>query len=208
MTAKRLIDIAAAFVITIFTLPLTGLITLLIALGRDGPVFFCQQRVGRGQKLFTIWKFRTMRQRPSEQIDQMDEAVVTAGHDQRITPLGRILRATSLDELPQLLNVLNGSMSIVGPRPVIPEQLLAIPADYKQRFAVRPGVTGWAQVNGRRGLDWMKQLELDVWYVQHWSLLLDLRILWRTIWVVLRGSGVYGDASKNWRAYIKQNIDE
>jgi lipopolysaccharide/colanic/teichoic acid biosynthesis glycosyltransferase len=155
-----------------------------------------------------VLKLRTMVDRAADKIDQHREAVVSTGADARITRAGRILRMTSLDELPQLVNILRGEMSIVGPRPVLPEQLEAIPEACGVRFAVRPGLTGLAQVRGRRSLGWLEQLEADVEYVHRRSLRLDMSILVRTVWVVLTGSGLYGDASKNWRTYRDQIRNE
>jgi lipopolysaccharide/colanic/teichoic acid biosynthesis glycosyltransferase len=138
-----------------------------------------------------------------ERIDQHAEQVVEGNADARITRVGRFLRVSSLDELPQLLNVLRGEMSLVGPRPILPEQLEVVPEDRMARFDVRPGITGLAQVNGRRSLDWMEQLAYDADYARDHRLRRDLGILLRTVTVVLTGSGIYADASKNWRAYRK-----
>lgn len=199
---KRFLDLCMALVLLLLALPAMVVVAVLIAARRDGPVLFRQQRVGRGQRPFEILKFRTMRHRAVGAIDQVRERVVAAGNDDRITPLGRKLRASSIDELPQLLNVLSGAMSMVGPRPVIPEQVRAIPETHLDRFLVLPGLTGWAQVNGRRGVDWIRQLELDSWYANNRNLTLDLKILFKTVSVVLRGSGTYGDAKSNWRSYL------
>ena len=136
-----------------------------------------------------------------ETVDQHAEQVVEGNTDSRITPVGRLLRVSSIDELPQLINVLKGDMSLVGPRPILPEQLEVVPEDKMARFDVRPGITGLAQVRGRRSLDWMQQLEYDAEYARNHGMLRDLGILVRTVWVVITGSGIYGDASKNWRAY-------
>ena len=127
---------------------------------------------------------------------------MSAGHDPRITRVGRLLRVSSLDELPQLWNVLMGDMSLVGPRPVLPEQLDAIPEHLRTRFTVRPGLTGLAQVRGRRSLDWLQVLEADAEYAREASLALDLRILLRTVLVVLRREGIYGGEGENWRTYL------
>ena len=199
---KRAFDLLCVVIALPLVAPCMALIGLAVALGHDGPVFFRQVRVGLNREPFTIIKFRTMRHRPAGAIDQAREAVVTDTRDERITRVGRFLRATSLDELPQIINVLGGTMSLVGPRPLIPEQLSAVPEGFGQRFAVRPGITGWAQVNGRRSLGWLRQLELDVWYVEHRSLWLDICILLKTVMVVLKRSGVYGTTEDNWRAYL------
>ncbi len=199
---KRSLDLIISTISLLLAGPILLLIAGLIALRRDGDILFRQKRIGLNRRPFTIYKFRTMRQRDPDKIDQLKEAVIASGKDARITSLGRFLRATSLDELPQLFNILNGTMSVVGPRPMIPEQLLAIPEDKTTRFNVKPGVTGWAQVNGRRGLSWPDQLELDAWYAEHASFLLDLKILLKTPFVVFKASGVYNDASANWRNYL------
>lgn len=199
---KRILDILLALVAMPVALPIMAIVAVLIAAGRDGPVLFRQVRIGQHKRPFTIYKFRTMCDRRLHKIDQLREGVLTTGNDNRITPLGRILRTASLDELPQIFNVLNGTMSIVGPRPVIPEQLMAIPARFECRFLVRPGITGWAQVKGRRNLNWIKQLQLDSWYVEHLSLWRDVWILFKTAWIVLRGSGTYGSTQDNWRNYL------
>lgn len=199
---KRAFDITFGLLAMPAVLPLMAVVALFILSGRDGPVLFRQTRVGRGRKPFTIFKFRSMRHRDPARIDQVRERVVSKSGDDRITPVGRVLRKTSLDELPQLFNVLNGTMSFVGPRPIIPDQLAAIPADRMDRFRVRPGITGWAQVNGRRDLDWPRQLELDSWYANHAGVALDILILLRTVGVVLRASGTYGGAGSNWRSYL------
>ena len=201
---KRVIDFTAAAIGLLLIWPVLGLVALAIASRRDGPVFFLQERVGQHKKPFTVFKFRTMSVRAPESINQLDEAVVEGGNDQRITPIGRFLRASSLDELPQLLNVLKGEMSLIGPRPMIPEQLLAIPDSLHGGFAMKPGITGWAQVNGRRELDWLARLELDAWYAENVSLALDIRIIFRTIAAVFQRSGIYGSAKSNWRSYLPE----
>lgn len=199
---KRAFDLVVAFAVLILAAPIMLIVAGLIKVQRDGDVLFRQKRVGRNRVLFTIYKFRTMRQRDPSTIDQINEQVITSGSDARITPLGRFLRATSVDELPQLFNIINGTMSVVGPRPMIPEQLLAIPAEKMGRFAVKPGVTGWSQIRGRRGLSWPDQLDSDAWYAAHANFFLDLKILMLTPFVVFKASGVYNDASANWRAYL------
>ncbi|KAA0911329.1 aldolase/citrate lyase family protein [Pusillimonas sp. ANT_WB101] len=196
---KRIIESIVSALALLILAPLLILIAIAIKLDSRGPVFFRQQRVGKDCNLFDVIKFRTMNHR--EHIDQHAESVIQGGTDSRITRVGRLLRMSSVDELPQLINILNGEMSLVGPRPILPEQMEVVPENRMGRFDVRPGITGLAQVNGRRGLDWMKQLEYDTDYAAHHNLLQDLRIVCRTFIVVLTGSGIYADASKNWRAY-------
>lgn len=201
---KRIFDTSGSALALVILAPLLLMIAAWIRLDSPGPVIFRQQRLGPWQIPFRVLKFRTMIARDPDAIDQLQEPVVNAGSDPRITRAGRILRATSLDELPQLWNILLGEMSFVGPRPVLPEQLEAIPEDYRVRFEVRPGLTGLAQVRGRRTLDWLEQLAADKEYVERQNLLLDLGILMRTVYVVLTGQGLYGDAGRNWRAYRGQ----
>lgn len=181
--------------------PIFLLLVIWIRLDSPGPAIFAQGRLGRDQRIFRILKFRTMVARRAELIDQVAESVLV-NDDQRITRAGRFLRRTSLDELPQLWNMLLGEMNIVGPRPLIPEQLPAIPPEYLSRFDVPPGLTGLAQVRGRRSLDWLVQLTADREYVEHRSLWLDLKIVARTVVVVFSGSGVYDPNAKNWRDYL------
>ncbi len=198
---KRLIDIASSFVALVVLLPLLALLAVWIKLDSPGPVLFRQKRIGRHREPFHVLKFRTMTHRDPDAIDQHAEQVVSAGADKRITRAGRFLRMTSLDELPQLINILKGEMSMVGPRPVIPEQLEVVPHWFEDRFGVRPGITGLAQVRGRRSLSWEEQLQYDTDYARKPGLLRDIGILFQTIVVVFTASGIYGDESKNWRAY-------
>jgi lipopolysaccharide/colanic/teichoic acid biosynthesis glycosyltransferase len=146
-------------------------------------VFFRSTRTGRWGQLFTLWKFKTMG-------DERDSSGELLSDEERLTPLGRLLRSTSLDELPQLWNVLRGDMSLVGPRPLLPQYLPLYSEEQRRRHDVIPGITGWAQVNGRNALTWDRKFELDVWYVNHWSLLLDLRILLMTIKCVVMRTGI------------------
>jgi sugar transferase EpsL len=172
--------------LTVLAIPMT-VIALLIRLRMGSPVLHRSMRPGLAGRPFVMLKFRTMRQQPADGPRVSD-------HD-RVTPIGRALRRSSLDELPELINVLRGDMSLVGPRPLLMEYLPLYTSEQARRHAVRPGITGWAQINGRNTLPWDRKLELDVWYVDHRSLPLDLRILWRTIGKVLRrdGMSVEGD---------------
>jgi lipopolysaccharide/colanic/teichoic acid biosynthesis glycosyltransferase len=148
-----------------------------------------------------VIKFRTMIERDPDSIDQHAERVISEGNDPRITRAGRILRKTSLDELPQLWNILVGDMSVVGPRPVLIEQVEVVPQEYAVRFNVRPGLTGLAQVRGRRSLGWLEQLQADSEYAQEYGFFYDLGLILRTIYVVATGKGVYGGGGQNWRTY-------
>lgn len=198
---KRLFDILVSLIGILIALPFLLIIAIAIKLDSPGPILFCQPRVGRNRREFMVFKFRSMVDRKATQIDQKKETALQAGSDDRITRVGRIIRKTSLDELPQLFNVLMGQMSVVGPRPIIPDQLEVVPERFLARFDVPPGITGLAQVKGRRSLSWPKQLSYDVEYAKKNSIGLDLWICWRTVLVVLRSEGIYGDASANWRAY-------
>jgi lipopolysaccharide/colanic/teichoic acid biosynthesis glycosyltransferase len=198
---KRLFDVIASGAGLIVLSPLLLLVAVWIKLDSNGPVFFMQQRAGREERPFKIFKFRTMLHRAPETVDQHQEQVVSGGHDPRITCAGRFIRATSLDELPQLINIFKGDMSVVGPRPVLMEQTEVVPSGYKKRFSVRPGLTGLAQVSGRRSLGWLQQLAYDAEYIGKQCLAFDLKILLLTVKVVVTGGGVYGEAGLNWRTY-------
>jgi sugar transferase EpsL len=176
---KRFIDIFGSFTVLLVTAPIMGLEAFAILAMMGRPVLFRQRRPGLDGRIFTLLKFRTMCvDRERECQSQFDA--------HRVTPLGRILRHTSLDELPQLFNVLRGDMSLVGPRPLLPEYLPYYSKREGLRHTVRPGITGWAQVNGRNRLSWDQRLALDVWYAEHRSMLLDLRILYMTAIRVLQ----------------------
>ena len=183
MSAKRTFDILASSLLLLLTLPLIGLVAILVCAAMGRPILFRQQRPGYRGKPFTLYKFRTMSE--------------TTGADGRLLPdgerlgvLGHWLRRTSLDELPELLNVLRGEMSMVGPRPLLMSYLGKYSAQQARRHEVRPGITGWAQINGRNVVSWADQFKMDVWYVDHRSLWLDLKIMLRTVWLVLSGKGV------------------
>lgn len=181
--AKRAIDIVGAGLGLLLFSPVLVAVALVCWRVHGRPILFRQTRPGLGGRPFDILKFRTMRAAPAGPLDpRMDGA--------RITPLGRFLRASSLDELPELWNVLRGEMSLVGPRPLMMEYLPLYSAEQARRHDVRPGLTGWAQVNGRNAVDWETRFALDVWYVDHQSLWLDLRIILMTIFAVLRREGI------------------
>lgn len=180
---KRIFDFIAALLgLIVLGVPLLVL-AVLVRVKLGSPVLFRQERPGRGGRLFRILKFRTM-------TDQRDSEGRLLPDEQRLNNFGRRLRRTSLDELPELINVLRGEMSLVGPRPLLPEYLPLYSAEQARRHEVRPGITGWSQVNGRNATDWDTQLAQDVWYVDHRSPVLDLRILWRTVGRVLSGADV------------------
>lgn len=181
---KRLMDLAVILLALPIALPLLGIIALITWAVQGSPVLFRQQRPGLRGKPFTIYKFRTMRQLPPD-------ATATAKTDgDRLTRFGRFLRSTSLDELPELINVIKGDMSLVGPRPLLMQYLDRYTAEQQRRHDVLPGITGWAQVNGRNALTWEEKFDLDLWYVANHSLWVDLKILAMTAWKVIRREGI------------------
>lgn len=180
---KRLFDVAAVLPLLLLTLPLLAAAAVLAAWQNRGRVLFRQLRPGLHGALFTLYKIQTM-------TEARDAAGQLLPDDQRLPAIGRWLRRTSLDELPQLWNILRGDLSLVGPRPLLPAYLPLYTPEQARRHLVRPGLTGWAQVNGRNAISWEDKFVFDVWYVDHVSWLLDLRILWRTAGRVLRGNGI------------------
>ncbi|MGH9563791.1 MAG: sugar transferase [Terracidiphilus sp.] len=180
---KSILDCSVAALVLILSAPLWLAVMLAIRASMGGPVFFRQMRPGLHGWPFELLKFRTMR-------DERDLYGCPLPDGQRLTALGKMLRSLSLDELPQLWNVLRGYMSLVGPRPLLMEYLDRYTLEQARRHDVMPGITGWAQVNGRNALSWEEKFRLDVWYVDHWSLWLDIRILWLTILQVIRREGI------------------
>ena len=187
--ASRALDLLVASLALALGAPLLALAAILIKLESRGPVFYRQRRVGRHGTPFELWKLRTM----VPGAESMGAGIYVVEGDPRITRTGRLLRRFSLDELPNLINVLRGEMAIVGPRPTVQEQVDRYTDRQRRRLEVKPGITGWAQVNGRTSLPWPERIELDVWYVEHRSLRLDLRILARTIRMLATGHGLYSD---------------
>ncbi|HZM16900.1 MAG TPA: NeuD/PglB/VioB family sugar acetyltransferase [Candidatus Krumholzibacteria bacterium] len=192
-TVKYALDRVFAFVLLLLSSPLFGLIALAVRLDSPGSPFFLQERIGARGQPFTIFKFRTMR----NGAERDGLGVTTAPDDERITRLGSFLRRTGLDELPQLLNILLGEMSFVGPRPTLRYQVDAYTPRQRRRLLFRPGITGWAQVHGRNDISWAERIELDLEYVRTHTLGLDLGILMRTLGVVLRGRGIYAAGGSN-----------
>lgn len=187
---KRFFDIFFAVIGIIILFPVMLVIAAAIKLDSKGPVIYKQDRLGKNGRIFKIYKFRTM----IENAEKVGSGLFTFENDPRITRIGKFLRKTSLDELPQLFNVLKGDMSFVGPRPPVPfypKKWEEYTVYEKKRFSVKPGITGWAQVNGRNEIDWSERIKLDVWYVDNWSLILDLKIILKSIKVVLKKEGVY-----------------
>jgi lipopolysaccharide/colanic/teichoic acid biosynthesis glycosyltransferase len=190
--ASRALDVVVASVALAISAPLLAVAGLLIKLESRGPVFYRQRRVGRDGQPFELWKLRTM----VPGAESMGAGIYVAEGDPRITRTGRRLRRLSLDELPNLVNVLKGEMALVGPRPTVQEQVDRYTDRQRRRLEVRPGITGWAQVNGRTSLPWPERIELDVWYVEHRSLWLDVRILAKTVRLLASGRGLYSDELK------------
>lgn len=180
---KRVVDVTGALLGLVWLWPVMLLVAALVYLDLGRPILFRQQRPGLHGRPFLMLKFRTMR-------DLRDVGESPLPDRDRLTPLSRLIRRTSLDELPELLNVLRGEMSLVGPRPLLMDYLDRYTPEEFRRHDVKPGITGWAQVHGRNALGWEQRFRYDLWYVEHWSLWLDLKILLMTIMVVLRGTGV------------------
>jgi lipopolysaccharide/colanic/teichoic acid biosynthesis glycosyltransferase len=191
---KRALDVVlATAALLLLGLPL-AVVALLIRLETHGDPIYRQRRVGRDGVPFELYKLRTM----VSGAETMGAGLALAEGDSRITRLGAILRRTSIDELPNLVNVLRGEMSVVGPRPTVQVQVDRYTERQRGRLSVLPGLTGWAQVQGRASLPWSERIELDLWYVEHASLALDLRILWRTVRMVLGGHGLYKGETGGW----------
>jgi lipopolysaccharide/colanic/teichoic acid biosynthesis glycosyltransferase len=191
----RALDVVLAAALLLVTAPLLALAALAIRLESRGPVFYRQLRVGRAGRPFELWKLRTM----VPGAESMGAGIYVLEGDARITRVGRLLRRFSFDELPNLVNVLRGEMAIVGPRPTVQEQVDRYTDRQRRRLEVKPGITGWAQINGRTSLPWPDRIELDVWYVEHRSLRLDLRILARTARMLATGHGLYSeDLKQGW----------
>jgi lipopolysaccharide/colanic/teichoic acid biosynthesis glycosyltransferase len=192
---SRALDIVLAAVLLVVTAPLLALAALAIRLESRGPVFYRQRRVGRHGRPFQLWKLRTM----VPGAEAMGAGIYVLEGDPRITRVGRMLRRFSFDELPNLVNVLQGDMAMVGPRPTVQEQVDRYTERQRRRLEVKPGITGWAQINGRTSLPWPERIELDVWYVEHRSVRLDLRILARTARMLATGQGLYSeDLKQGW----------
>jgi len=183
---KRLFDFLVSFFVLVVLLPIILLVAFSIRLKLGSPIFFYQQRPGLNGDLFQMVKFRTM-------LDISDVDGNLLSDSARLTSFGKFLRSTSLDELPELWNVLKGEMSLVGPRPLLIEYLPLYNKQQAHRHDVKPGVTGWAQVNGRNAISWEQKFELDIWYVKNHNMLLDLKILWMTIFKVFNRAGISQD---------------
>jgi lipopolysaccharide/colanic/teichoic acid biosynthesis glycosyltransferase len=192
---RRTFDLLVGGFGSVLSAPLVALLALAVRLESPGDPIYRQARVGRDGELFEIYKLRTM----VSGAEFQGAGLAIAAGDSRITRLGRLLRRTSLDELPNLWNVARGEMSVVGPRPTLKSQVDAYTPRQRGRLTVKPGITGWAQVNGRASLPWPERIELDLWYVEHRSLALDVEILKRTVRSVLSGGGIYKGATGGWQ---------
>lgn len=183
MFVKRLLDITISLIALIFLLPLMSLIYLSVRINLGSPAFFLQERVGKDNKIFKIIKFRTMK-------NSTDKNGNLLSDNERVTKFGSFLRSFSLDELPELINILKGDMSLVGPRALLVQYLGLYNDEQIRRHEVLPGLTGWAQINGRNSITWSEKFKLDVWYVDNWSLWLDIKIFFLTFWKVLKREGI------------------
>lgn len=188
MFFKRLFDFLIAFSAFIILSPLFLLVTILLIIANKGKAFFLQSRPGKNEKIFRVIKFKTMN-------DAMDKHGNLLPDEKRLTGLGQFVRKTSLDEIPQLLNVIMGDMSLIGPRPLLVEYLPLYSNQQKIRHNVRPGITGWAQINGRNAISWQKKFDYDIWYVNHLSFALDTKIFFLTIKKVIIKEGISSDTS-------------
>jgi sugar transferase EpsL len=180
---KRCFDLIVILFLLVLLWPVILLVGVLCLINFGRPILFSQVRPGKNAKLFKLYKFRTMTLECNKNGELLPDA-------QRLTKFGQFLRSTSLDELPQLFNVLKGDLSLVGPRPLLPEYLPLYTAEQARRHEVKPGITGWAQVNGRNAISWEERFKLDVWYVDHQSFWLDIKILWLTCLSVLQRKGI------------------
>lgn len=188
MNFKRLFDVASSLAAIVLLLPLYGILAIVVSLRLGTPFLYSQARPGLGGKPFYLYKFRTM-------TEERDANGITLPDDERLTPFGRWLRSTSLDELPSLWNVLKGEMSLVGPRPLLMEYVPLYNAEQARRHEVKPGITGWAQVNGRNAISWEDKFRLDVWYVDHQSFWLDIKIILLTVKKVFFRHGISAEGT-------------
>ena len=184
---KRLFDILFSLLVLIMLSPIFLIVALLVRINLGSPILFTQERVGLGNGIFKMYKFRTMK-------DARDECGNLLPDNKRLTKFGRWLRSTSIDELPEFINILKGDMSLIGPRPLLVEYLALYNGEQIKRHFVLPGLTGWAQVNGRNSISWNEKFKLDVWYVENWSISLDIKIFFLTIYKVLKRDGINQEA--------------
>jgi undecaprenyl phosphate N,N'-diacetylbacillosamine 1-phosphate transferase len=196
---KPTLDFLVALIGLLVLLPIFLFVMIGLAIANNGKPFFFQKRPGKNEKIFSIIKFKTMNDKKDAEGNLLSDA-------QRLTPIGAFVRKTSLDEIPQLINVLKGDMSLIGPRPLLIQYLPLYNAQQKRRHEVKPGITGWAQVNGRNAISWTHKFEYDVWYVDNISLSLDIKILVRTILKVFKREGISSDTSSTMEAFRGNDI--
>jgi len=195
---KRIIDFSVALFALLILSPLFIIVMIGLYFANNGKPFFFQRRPGKNEKLFSIIKFKTMN-------DKKDANGNLSSDAERLTPIGAFVRKTSLDELPQLINVLKGDMSLIGPRPLLPQYLPLYNDNQKRRHNVRPGITGWAQVNGRNAISWTKKFELDVWYVDHVSFFTDMKVFFTTFKKVFKSEGISQNGQATMEAFNGNN---
>jgi lipopolysaccharide/colanic/teichoic acid biosynthesis glycosyltransferase len=195
---RRAIDIVVSASVLILSAPLLALAAVAIRVETPGPVIYSQRRAGLDGRLFDVLKLRTM----VDGAEHIGAGLAVNENDSRITRVGALLRRTSLDELPNLVNVLRGEMSLIGPRPTLPVQVQQYTERQRRRLEIKPGITGWAQVNGRASLPWAQRIELDLHYIEHRSLALDVQIVRRTVAIVLGGSDLYKGQAGGWEGEL------
>lgn len=195
---KRSFDIIFSLTVLIMLSPIFLIIAILVKIKLGGHIFFVQERIGMYNRPFKMYKFRTMR-------DTKDSSGNLLSDNERLTKFGKTLRSTSLDELPEFFNILRGEMSLIGPRPLLPEYLPLYSGEQIKRHNVLPGLTGWAQVNGRNSISWTEKFELDVWYVENWSLKLDLKIFFLTIVKVIKREDINQESTVTMEAFNGNN---
>lgn len=189
MFIKHILDKIFGIILLLLLSPILAIIAIAIRLDSKGPVIFKQKRLGKDGQIFEIYKFRTMYV-DAPDIRNEDGSTFNSDNDPRVTKVGKILRKTSLDELSQIFNILKGEMSFIGPRPDLPDHYNLYTEFDKKKLLVRPGVTGYAQCNGRNNIEWKKRIEMDIYYIENYSLWLDIKILFKTVFSVLRSEGV------------------
>jgi lipopolysaccharide/colanic/teichoic acid biosynthesis glycosyltransferase len=185
---KPVLDIFVSFIVFTALLPVFLLLIVFLAIANNGKAFFIQKRPGKNGIIFSLLKFKTMN-------DKTDEKGILLPDDKRLTGVGKFIRKTSLDELPQLINVIKGDISIIGPRPLLVDYLDLYTNEQNRRHEIKPGITGWAQINGRTAISWEKKFELDVWYIDHLSFMLDMKIVYLTLIKVFKSEGISSSTS-------------
>lgn len=186
MIIKRIFDLLFSIIVLLLLSPVILIIAILVKLNLGSPILFTQERIGKDNKKFKMYKFRTMKDAIGKDGKQLPDS-------ERLTKFGKILRSTSLDELPELINIVKGEMSLIGPRPLLVEYLPLYNEEQIKRHNVLPGLTGWAQINGRNAISWTEKFKLDVWYVENWSLGLDVKIFFLTVYKVFKREGISGE---------------